>query len=462
MDLFNRISKHIQGSTIIQRAEFADAMALMILQAAAARAQIFTQIPFSRQCDAFPRLYMLLVGESSSGKSQALSVAKEILIGIDALGASSMRSSQGMAKAWSDGVSPFKKDKKGTFLDPVDTWKTRNHFKADLIDECGKLIASMGNDRAPVYMQAMGDALNRQYSAAATRFDKGSLAQDGETGSRYVHHLSRCIVGTTTIEGATRAMTPSNIESGLIGRFLVFVARGHVPPNFEAEVNRAVERKQIISDLNRIIENFIQSYPFAKRPHLYKWHNVAPQDRATGKQILNLYRDISIQTHKKAKETSHPVLWAKALENITAASLGFYLGRCSADTIPPFSITDVRVAHDFVSNSLGSVEELAAAAREGPQSQIERETIHLLDKMLKRARVTGRGPNRQLSCYETSIKRETARMRRRPYGNKTYYKAIIDLLCGDGTITVKKGDKGDVFIFSQEFLEAFDKQEKGP
>ena len=91
-----------------------------------------------------------------------------------------------------------------------------------------------------------------------------------------------------------------------------------------------------------------------------------------------------------------------------------------------------------------------AKARVDSSAQMKRLTDHLWDKMLKRARVTGRGADRRLVCYESRIKRDTARMRRLPYGKTTYYKAIIDRLCESGKISIERAGMGRAFVLSED------------
>lgn len=133
-----------------------------------------------------------------------------------------------------------------------------------LIDEVGKLLASISSPKAGTHLQGIVSALLRLYSSADTMFKGKGYADAAKTPIIDQPHV--CLYGTAVPDQTWRALGATSVEDGLLGRVWVFQASNNKPPKKRPDMSPPPE--QLMTTLKRWIaglpHGLLNKHPDAK------------------------------------------------------------------------------------------------------------------------------------------------------------------------------------------------------
>jgi hypothetical protein len=105
------------------------------------------------------------------------------------------------------------------------------------LDEFGKHLSAIGNDKAPPYLRAMSKLFTEMFTTAGDTYHGGHYAGT-EKAPVIIESPNLCLFGTSTLETYRDGITRDGIDNGELNRYLVYKAPTDMPP-----ASRSVGRK---------------------------------------------------------------------------------------------------------------------------------------------------------------------------------------------------------------------------
>jgi len=204
-------------------------------------------------------------------------------------------------------------------------------------DEIGHLLASMMDQRASGHRRGIVPYLMQMTGSARTILLGKEYSEEDRTDIEQPHV---CIYGTTTPGKFYSGVTSAEIESGLLGRFLVFRVTDDDPPvNYEGSKLSAIPAPLI--ERSQYWDQF-QPDPPEGTGDIRQFTGVYPTVVPTDKSANRAFQEFENDCRRKARvcrrngEPYHP-LWVRAGEH--ARQVGLILAGCDCMTALSARIT---------------------------------------------------------------------------------------------------------------------------
>lgn len=219
--LLLQLYNHILSNSFVPQPAFATGAALALMGTLVGR-----KINFAGSA---PNIYCLNLGPSGCGKDAPQQIVKRVMMRI---GAESML-----------GCGDYVSD--ASLMDQLPAHPSR----LDIIDEASGLLRSVSK-KASSYNAKMGEILCELYTASTSVFT-GRMTAMGPKG--YCVRPNINLLCSTTPSGFSGAITTDNLESGLLGRFIVF--QGDYEAGASMKENYVEEPEDMIQGLK-----FLRNY----------------------------------------------------------------------------------------------------------------------------------------------------------------------------------------------------------
>lgn len=151
--------------------------------------------------------YLIGLAHSGAGKEHACKLNDKILM---QSGAGSLRGPTGLASG-AGLISALQESPAALFQ----------------LDELGRMLATMKSPEKAPHLYAVGSVLMKLYSKSDTIFIGDAYADFSRT--KTIDQPNAVVYGTSTPDKFWANLTTENVAEGLIGRFMIFEARGYVP-----------------------------------------------------------------------------------------------------------------------------------------------------------------------------------------------------------------------------------------
>jgi hypothetical protein len=293
--LVGDIAAHITASAIFPQPILALAAALAFCGALFGR-------KVATPSDIRTNIYTMGVADSASGKEHARKAIKRLAAIIDAIafiGAEKIASDQGLFALLNEQPSCV-----------------------CLLDEFGRTLRVLNNDRAPAHLQQLVTTLLELTGSADSFIMEKRRAEHGsDNAPRKIINPNLCLYATTVPGRLYQGLTPDEIIDGFLPRWLVFETDTPDP------IRQRTPSKDISPDLIRRLVAVVKSpYQTDISTGLLK-PTIIPFDE-DGDDVIEQYSERWMTRKKQMRGTGFDALWGRAYEH----ALRLALIRAAGDT----------------------------------------------------------------------------------------------------------------------------------
>jgi hypothetical protein len=294
------------------------------------------------------------------------------------------------------------------------------------LDEFGKMLAAIGDERAPQYKRAIAKTITEMFTTAGSIYHGGYYAGT-DRKPVIVSCPALSIYGTSTVETYRDAITRAGIANGELNRYLVFKATNNRPRasrevDDDSPPTSLVKAWKAIGDMidpaNSELQKIGGPSVAAPIPITVQWSGCLER--------LWDMSDRADDLADKAEAVGQDGLWTRYREQVIKLAMLSAIARKPA--VPEIEDADLDFADALVMHSCKYMEQFATS--EIADSQFERDINDVLDFLRKAG---GDGVS----------KKAMARGLRR-LDSKRREQVLAHLVAGEGTVETIKGKNNSI------------------